>query len=71
MLSITCDAFIDTLDECVKLATSGSTKSLFLSSPTTSINSDQILTQRKTSKEFNILPKQIIYRTFFSELHHK
>jgi len=71
MLSVTCDVFIHTLDECVKLATSNSTQSLFLLSPISSINSDKILIQRKISKEFNILlPKQIIYRTFFSELDH-
>ncbi|CAF0955817.1 unnamed protein product [Adineta steineri] len=65
MLSMTCDAFIQTLDECVKLATNDSTNSL---------------SQRKLSDEFNstkslnaisILPKQMIYRTFFSELHLK
>jgi hypothetical protein len=64
MLSVTCDVFIHTLDECVKLATSSSTQSLFHLSPISSINSDKISTQRK------ILPKQIIYRTFFSELNH-
>ncbi len=37
MLSVTCDAFIHTLDECVKLATGNSSESLLLlsSSPTT------------------------------------
>ena len=33
MLSVTCDAFIHTLDECVKLATGESSQSLTLLSP--------------------------------------
>jgi len=68
MLTGTCDAFIHTLDDCVKLATGGSTQPLLLLSQTSSINSDKTLIQRKLSKEINVLPKQIIYRTFFSEL---
>jgi len=64
MLSVTCDVFIHTLDECVQLATGGSTQSL-LSTPTSSMNSDKITTERNSLKELNVLPKQIIYRTFF------
>jgi hypothetical protein len=62
MLSETCDVFIHTLDECVKLATGGSTQSLVLSSR----NSDNTSIHPKSA---TVLPKQIIYRTFFSELH--
>ena len=70
MLSVTCDAFIHTLDDCVKLAINGSTQSLSLLSATSSINSDQTSTRRKSSVELDVLPKQIVYRTFFSELPH-
>ncbi len=66
MLTVTCDAFIHTLDGCVKLATGGSKQPLFLSS-SSSLNSDNT---SRSSKGLNVLPKQIIYRTFFSELHH-
>lgn len=69
MLSVTCDAFIHTLDECIRLATGGSTQPLFLS-PTSSISTDQILTQRKSSNDLEILSKQMVFRTFFSELQH-
>ncbi len=68
MLSETCDAFIHTLDECVKLATG----SLTQSSIHATRNSDNTSIPRKSSHELNptpVLPKQIIYRTFFSELH--
>ncbi|CAF3700800.1 unnamed protein product [Rotaria sp. Silwood1] len=79
MLNVTCDAFIHALDECVKLATGGSSQSLMLLSPSSSINSNSSLIQRKTSNEFNlnktrdttiVLPKQFVYRTFFSEFHY-
>ncbi|CAF3067405.1 unnamed protein product [Rotaria sp. Silwood2] len=79
MLNVTCDAFIHVLDECVKLATGGSSQSLTLLSPSSSINSNNSSIYRKPSNEFNlkktqnttiVLPKQFIYRTFFSELHY-
>ncbi|CAF1340238.1 unnamed protein product [Rotaria magnacalcarata] len=77
MLNIACDAFIQTLDECVKLATSGSSQSLLLSSSTPSLDSNNMLIDRTVSNEMNFnkttdvlmaLPKQIVYRTFFSDL---
>lgn len=68
MLSVTCDAFIHTLDECIQLATGGSTPSLLLLSPMSSNNGEQLTTQRKSSNDFDNLPKQIVYRTFFSQL---
>ena len=56
MLSVTCDAFIHTLDECVKLATGGSTQSLIFPSPT----SDNTSMRRKSSNEF-YLPKFVYF----------
>jgi len=49
MLSVTCDAFIHTLDECIQLATGGSTPSLLLLSPMSSNNGEQLTIQRKSS----------------------
>lgn len=53
MLNVTCDAFIHTLDECVKLATGGSTQSFLLSSPISPANSNGNSVHRKQSNEFN------------------
>ncbi|CAF4357449.1 unnamed protein product, partial [Rotaria sp. Silwood2] len=78
MLSVTCDAFIHTLDECVKLATGDSSQSLLLLSPPSSIMSDdlsiyqqsfsQIGSTKSTNSTTIILPKQFFYKTFFSQL---
>ncbi|CAF1400494.1 unnamed protein product [Adineta steineri] len=79
MLNITCDAFIHTLDECVKLATGDSSQSLLLLSPSPRKLSNRISTNRQSFTEHEptksvnsiattILPKQIIYKTFFSQL---
>ncbi|CAF2841626.1 unnamed protein product [Rotaria sp. Silwood2] len=53
MLNVTCDAFIHVLDECVKLATGGSSQSLTLLSPSSSINSNNSSIYRKPSNEFH------------------
>jgi hypothetical protein len=48
MLSVTCDAFIHTLDECVKLATGDSSQSLLLLSPHLPIATDAISKHRQS-----------------------
>jgi len=55
MLSVTCDAFIYTLDECVKLATGNSSQSLLLHSPspTTATTVDEITMPRKSFSKFD------------------
>lgn len=53
MLSVTCDAFIHTLDECVKLATGDSSQSLLLLSPLPSTTTDEISTVRQSFSEFD------------------
>jgi hypothetical protein len=52
MLSVTCDAFIYTLDECVKLATGDSSQSLLLNSPspTTTTVDETTMPQKSFSK---------------------
>ncbi|CAF1461763.1 unnamed protein product [Rotaria magnacalcarata] len=79
MLSVTCDAFIHTLDECIKLATGNSSQSLLLLSPSslTAISDDISILQQsfcsidstklKNSTD-TVLPKQNFFKTFFSEL---
>ncbi len=52
MLSVTCDAFIHTLDECVKLATGNSSQSLLLLSPSPTIVVDESTINRKSISEF-------------------
>jgi hypothetical protein len=52
MLSVTCDAFIHTLDECVKLATGNSSQSLLLLSPSPTIAFDESTINRKSISEF-------------------
>lgn len=51
MLGVTCDAFIHTLDECVKLAVGDASHSLLLLPPST--NPDQIIHQRKSISEID------------------
>ncbi|CAF1351226.1 unnamed protein product [Rotaria sp. Silwood1] len=78
MLSVTCDAFIHTLDECVKLATGDSSQSLLLLSQSLSTIPDDISTYQQsffqidspksTNSTTTILPKQFFYKTFFSQL---
>jgi hypothetical protein len=74
MLNVTCDAFIHTLDECVKLATGNSSQSLLLLPPSPTTIQDESTTNRKPISEFDQtksstnLPKQIVYKTFFSQL---
>ncbi|UJR29904.1 hypothetical protein I4U23_017452 [Adineta vaga] len=80
MLSVTCDAFIHTLDECVKLATGDSSQSLLLLSPSPPKLPDGTTILRKSFNEFEtpissnlpttttFLPKQIVYKTFFTQL---
>ena len=54
MLSVTCDAFIHTLDECVKLATGNSSQSLLLLSPSPTNATDELTsTNRKSFTEFD------------------
>jgi len=97
MLSVTCDAFVHTLDECVKLATGDSSQSLLLLSPSPTTTVDETTLIRKSFSELDqskfvnrsfyilfflliifsrsvnstittSLPKQIVYKTFFSQL---
>ena len=53
MLSVTCDAFIHTLDECVKLATGDSSQSLILLSSLPSTTTDSTSTVRTSSSEMD------------------
>jgi hypothetical protein len=53
MLSVTCDAFIHTLDECVKLATGDSSQSLLLLSPSPTTVVDGTTKLRKSFSEFD------------------
>ncbi|CAF3223081.1 unnamed protein product, partial [Rotaria sp. Silwood2] len=79
MLSVTYDVFIHTLDECVKLSTDDSSQSLLLLSPissTTTVRTSPLRTsfsEIDSTKSANsatptVLPKQIVYKTFFSQL---
>ncbi len=53
MLSVTCDAFIYTLDECVKLATGNSSQSLLLHSPSPTTTVDEIAMPQKSFSKFD------------------
>jgi hypothetical protein len=53
MLSVTCDAFIHTLDECVKLATGNSSQSLLLLSPSPTTTVDETTMPQKSFSEFD------------------
>jgi len=53
MLSVTCDAFIHTLDECVKLATGNSSQSLLLLSPSPTTTVDETAMPEKSFSEFD------------------
>jgi len=53
MLSVTCDAFIHTLDECVKLATGNSSQSLLLLSPSPSTAADETTISQKLFFDFD------------------
>ncbi|CAF1093515.1 unnamed protein product, partial [Rotaria sordida] len=77
MLNVTCDAFIYTLDECVKLATGDSSQSLLLLSSSSSTIPDDISTYQQSFSQIDstksitatkILPKEFLYKTFFSQL---
>lgn len=59
MLSVTCDAFIHTLDECVKLAT-GDTSSSSSTLP------DEISTSQQTSAEIDLTMYVIQFMNLFS-----
>ncbi|CAM2717981.1 unnamed protein product [Rotaria socialis] len=80
MLSVTCDAFIHTLDECIKLATAISDDISILQQSFSSIDSTKFailftyfisnsvhFIRPKNSTE-TVLPKQNFFKTFFSEL---
>ena len=64
MLSVTCDAFIHTLDECVKFAARGSSQSLLLLSPTTSIPIDGTSECRQIFSEINSMKFVILLFSF-------
>jgi hypothetical protein len=53
MLSVTCDAFIYTLDECVKLATGNSSQSLLSLSPSPTTTIDKTTMSQKSFSEFD------------------
>ncbi len=53
MLGVTCDAFIHTLDECVKLATGDSSQSLILLSPLPTTAMDGTSTPRQSVSEID------------------
>ena len=63
MLSVTCDAFIHTLDECVKLATGDSSHSLLLLSPSPPKTTDGTTTasSRKSFTDFDAT-KSVFFR---------
>lgn len=60
MLGVTCDAFIHTLDECVKLAVGDSSNSLLLLSP--SASSEQTINKTKSISEID--QTKFVYQTF-------
>jgi len=78
MLSVTCDGFIQTLDQCVQLATGQSTRKY---SSNVSLHGDQhISTNRSFATELplinsstttNPLSKEMIYQTFLTQFHSK
>jgi hypothetical protein len=63
MLSVTCDAFIHTLDECVKLATGDSSQSLLLLCPSLPKLTDGISTLRQSFNE--VEPIKFVNRGLF------